>query len=368
LERLLVLTGGVAPQQCFSLTCTEWLSSPKASSKIVRLADLVFTEAGLMVLPYAEYQSAQTIAASATGFVLAGPLGGMAAGLVSQGLHGAGVRKARKKSKQLSLSERHLTPMERFARRGSFFPADEVLRWRKQPQPSRDYLVHFWFRHRPYAFVLGKNEQVSYEQIIEWHRAASEKRQALAGASSDPGIISLLEWGQRPEYDRPDWLLQAIANVYAQSRISVRDKELATMRHFESLIARLLVLGPSQARSLARKLEASRMTVFNRMAYIGGAIGVASLVGIAACLLSLDLNRNPNRVILPITSVLGAIWGAVICVWGLFGRCGIRRAVARPAERLSQERLLEERLLATLGEADARTLGKGRSTEQRSGE
>jgi hypothetical protein len=208
-ERLAVLTGGAGLHEFFRIRKAV---VTKSGSQVSWFADVLFTDAGVLIVPFAQMQSANMVGAGAGGGLL-----GVA---VAAGAAAIAARAASAKYDRLAADDADLPPDLLFIqRKGELLPADELgsLKF------ARDGSAASIFRGVTYRFAPHKKADPDMMDDWEdaerfaprWHDDAERERASRRGAPERPGAAALIEWGQRPTKVTPPWAAEVIEAMAA---------------------------------------------------------------------------------------------------------------------------------------------------------
>jgi len=273
LERLMVLTGGVIPQERWQLKGVKFIPpSDNAVLLEVEYVDVVFTDVGLLVLAYSRCLLHETLGTVATG-VAFGALGILAAGAMDF----AEIANAKRKYRKAALSEQSLGVVERYILRGRFFAADEMCEIESVAGEGEEVAgLTFLCREKTYTLALAQNGHAEASRIKQWHREAAARRSNLGGASRYAGLHSLLEWAQRPAPSTAEWVDDAIVRANSGEGLLIYEEDLSGDSTVSRLVRRLRERGSAAALALARRLVFTR----NRRAMVATVFGaVLSVIG-----------------------------------------------------------------------------------------
>jgi hypothetical protein len=257
-ERWLVLTGGRDPKLHHELRRVIWQDP---SDNKLYLADLAFTDTGLLVVTYQNINE----------------FGDMGAVLGVAGILSEPWKKhqAYEHYEEHSGAHRQLTLFKRFEQPvdnggvysmptppGVFLPADEI----EGLTSVSDKVISFSFRGRSCSFATADAiGSVTIDDAIRWQAWAQANRRKLSGGPSDPGLIALLEWGQRPATDSPAWVADAITRVDdSRQEANLPNTPLASLDHLLDLIRKLRSRNDKKSAALADRLLSSRLKSIKR--------------------------------------------------------------------------------------------------------
>ena len=252
----------------------------------VWFTDLIFTDVGLLVVPYGQLvrpTAATSKAASVAASLVVGGIGGF---LDASKVNAAILPTYERQSKDAIAS----TPLALYAEReaATFFPADELAEF---SVGERDFVVSFrgslysfsrteggerWGSSNPEPFIAEREWSRTVHRLELWREAAAADRRRRTGGPPVPGPAFLVEWASRPAGPLPAWVASAILEF--ARRCAAGDLRGASPGELKNLAQRLAHLGTGEGGEAARLVK----TLMRCDAYGGAAasLGVAGFVAV----------------------------------------------------------------------------------------
>jgi hypothetical protein len=233
-ERLDVITGGEQLREFFRI---RKVVLTKRNAQLWWIVDVRFTDAGLVVVPYAQVQQQTNVGGGLVGFAIAAASNAMAKSSASR------------KYDSTAHQDFDTPPDVLFIERkdAELLPADEL----DDILFTRDRKMQVTFRGLKYTFaphdsadydMLGDWSH-AYQYMEDWQRDSAQDVETRQGGPPEPGPVALVEWAQRPYRPPPPWVGELLEAMVAGG------EDPATMR--------LLRTAPAQGLgALSYRLEA----------------------------------------------------------------------------------------------------------------
>jgi hypothetical protein len=334
-ERLLVLTGGEDPSEVFQLRKLLLVAgnNPTAAWYV----DLVFTDVGLLILPYSWFSPQSQATITGMSGLFGGVLGAMNAAEEAR----REIAECVAKYERESALDQALPPAGRFAEGGArsrfkflpkelfakgvadrpqFMPADEL-----EPIQVGEKQLELSWRGTTYcfstlAFQEANADQVEHwqhvvPQLESWRNEAQAVRRSRTGGPKESGLAALVEWLQRPEALRPAWGQQTIRTV-SHSNLPGSLVHSIPAALLGELAGELTNMNLVEAEALRDKL--SRAVVAKSNFYLLGGGGLLLLgVPLAILLVNMPPSLRSGETVLPLFILVVALGLGAFMLGGL---------------------------------------------------
>lgn len=202
-DRLCVLAGNLALDRVHTLKRVYLPEGRYDANKIMAVADAIFTDLGVLIVPFARFRASDYLATSGG---LLGAVGDAALTAIEGGLDATDHQTALATYEKRAAAAESQPLAEIFAqnRASCFLPADELEPFQLDTQRNivmtcrgQNFILQ-WERHPTEMPPLG-----------DWRNDAIAKRQLQFGGPEKAGLAALYEWSNRPQEAVPEWVGQA---------------------------------------------------------------------------------------------------------------------------------------------------------------
>jgi len=190
--------------------------------------DVLFTDAGLLVVPFAQFTQQANVGGGLVGFAIAAASNAMAKSSASR------------KYDSMAPQADGIPPEALFIERkdAELMPSDEL----DDILFTHDRKMQVTFRGIKYTFAPHNTSDYdmmgdwshAYQYMEDWQRDSARDVETRAGGPAEPGPVALVEWAQRPYRPPPPWVGELLEAMAAAG------EEPATMRLLRTVPAKSL--------------------------------------------------------------------------------------------------------------------------------